>query len=210
MSPDPLSSPELSHLNSDLRNFPPQSLPQGVGNQTLRGSPCPLLGRRWRGLPPAETLPCRRVPWGCPPGGRGNGKPTHRGSLGPFQSVKSHCFVFFFPPSCWSPCPFSGLLRGDPPPPQHHVQARRNGAAQRHPRQIVLTGWTLGFTHSPPMFLIPWGPAGCGPLTWSQGEQGEACMELWVSPRGRRALYLGTKHCLGLAPNHMVRGTFFP
>lgn len=55
----------------------------------------------------------------------------------------------------------------------------------------------------PPMFLIPWSPAGYELLTPGQGEQGEACMELWVSPSGRRALCLN-KTLLGLASHHVT------
>lgn len=148
-------------------------------------------------------LPHRQVPWRGPHVDRGGGEPIHRGGLGAFHSVNRHCFI----PRFWRPCPFTGLLRGDPQP---NGQAQRNGPAHRHPGQIFFTGRALGFTPSPPMFLFPRGPAGCGPLTWGQGEQGEACMELRVSPRGRRALCLDTKRCLELAPNHMVRGTFLP
>lgn len=62
---------------------------------------------------------------------------------------------------------------------------------------------------SPPTFLIPWSPAGYGPLTQGQGEQGEACTELWVFPTGRRALCLN-KTQLGTASYHVAKGLSLP
>lgn len=76
-------------------------------------------------------------------------------------------------------------------------------------RPPTLAGpWVSSIPPDPPpvaMFLIPWSPAGYEPLTSGQREQGEACMELWVSPRGRRALCLN-KTLLGPASHHVAKG----
>lgn len=137
-------------------------------------------------------VPCGQRGWVAHP----------QGLLGTLPGHGHHCFLS---QGARALC-LHGASAGRPQP-----DAWLTGIAPLRGALGGFSAWQVLGVHSTlPILLLPWGPAPCGPLTWGQGEQGEACAQHLGLPQREKGFCVWEQTLLGTGSQSRGRGNFPP